>query len=189
MRTFWCKFTVALTIVLLGGVTAWAKPIPAEVQAALRDWYARYLGRAPEPAALEFWGAKLAESKHPVDVEASILASAEYYERHGRNPASFVRGLYRDVVGTEATPEQVDFWLSKVYELRERDKFLREFMTAARKMPPAPPTGPKVVPPAAGPVRTPPAQVAPAQGAPTRNLPLRTVPEGFSKPLPAYQRN
>lgn len=186
MRTLWGKVTLALTLVLVGGVPLWAKPLPAEVQAKVREWYARYLGRAPEPGALDFWGQRLLDTKHPVDVEASILASPEYYDKHGRNPASFVRALYRDVVGYEPESGQVDFWVGKAYELRERDKLLREFMAAARKQP-ARLTTPTIVPPAPGPVRPAPASANPARGTPTQGTPKGTVPPGYRTPLPAYQ--
>jgi hypothetical protein len=185
MKTGRWSLCAALGVVLLGVGPVWAgKPVPAEYQALLRDWYARYLGRPIETTALEFWGEKMEQSRRPMEVEADILASGEYYNRHGQNPASFIRGLFRDVLGTEPSPGHVDYWVSKMHELKQREKVTREFLEAARKMPRS-----GVSPPPSGPVPVQPALAQPVSVQPLQQVPITTVPAGFNRPLPAYQQS
>ena len=74
------------------------------------DDYRRYLGRDPEPFGLQFWGNVLATGGRQEDVLAGILGSAEYYARQGGTDASFLNGLYRDVLGRESEPAGDSFW-------------------------------------------------------------------------------
>lgn len=55
----------------------------------VRSWYRDYLGREPGPE-LTAWVELLRGGMSPVDVQATILGSDEYFNQQGRDPQTFV---------------------------------------------------------------------------------------------------
>jgi hypothetical protein len=111
----WSRTLVAGLMVATFGLTA----APARADRAdrqVRDWYKRYLQREAG-AASRTWSDQLRQGADPTDVEAGILASDEYYDRHGGWEPGFVQGLYRDVLGRRASHAEVDLWLNALQNL------------------------------------------------------------------------
>lgn len=83
------------------------------------DLYQVFLGRAPEPAGLAFWIAKLqnpgtagqhsggADEK---SVLADILGSGEFFSRSGGTVSDWVESLYKDIFGRAAESAGISFW-------------------------------------------------------------------------------
>lgn len=96
---------ITCTILAVSALTINAVPAQAQHSAAaeLIDlWYHRYLGRHIEPAGMQD---HLHAIRHgtPLDVvEASILASPEYFARSGGTPEGFIAAMHRDVLGRRA---------------------------------------------------------------------------------------
>lgn len=161
------------------------RPIPPEYQALLCDWYARYLGRPIDPAAMETWGRKLVRGDSPRQVEAALLGSREYFQRNGNNNIGFIRGLFRDVMSTEPQGGQLEYWLEKLNDFGYRDDLAEHFLKAARKAGaiPAPLATPFPVPTV---IEVRPSYIVPAPvlGPPPLAVP---VPPPYPLPLPVAQ--
>jgi len=76
-----------------------------QVQALYRAW----LERTAEPGALAYWSGLLQTGQSEQQVEAAILASPEYTQKHP-DPVSFVSGLYGSVLGRPLDAAGAAFW-------------------------------------------------------------------------------
>jgi hypothetical protein len=95
-------------------------------------WYWQFLRRSPEPAGLAAHLAVLHAGVAPIDVQAAIIGSDEYWRRQGSTARGFVRGLYADVLGRSAGPSEVANWLNRFNVTRgNRTRVAREFLVAA----------------------------------------------------------
>jgi hypothetical protein len=134
---------------MLGGVGRAQSPSDTVPQ-ILDTWYHHYLGRNVDQGGLDFWGPRLV-SQNPQRVLAGILASDEYWNRTGANPAGLVLGLYRDVLGRDAAqlrPRDVWYWINKMNQYGSRQAMIREFIRDANTdifNPPAIPMRPPLV--------------------------------------------
>jgi hypothetical protein len=98
----------------------------------VQSWYERYLGREPDPGGLDLWAQQL-QTFGPTQAQAGILASDEYYIRHGATPVGFAEGLYADVLNRTASPSEVGNWVSRfMVDGGDRAQLAREFLDAAR---------------------------------------------------------
>ncbi|MEH6436546.1 FkbM family methyltransferase [Massilia sp. DD77] len=55
----------------------------ADHAAVVRGLYRGFLGREPDPAGLQYWGARLAEGAGAQELVAALMASEEYRQSHG----------------------------------------------------------------------------------------------------------
>ena len=79
----------------------------------ISDAYAQYLGRGPDPAGVAAWLDAMSRGMHIQHMEAGFLASAEYHARAGGTDEAWVRALYRDVLGREASDADVRTWVAQ----------------------------------------------------------------------------
>jgi hypothetical protein len=171
-------FTCAvLTVTVL---TVDAAPVFAHSRydALIDSWYHRYLRRHADATGLHDHARALRHGTPIEVVEASILASHEYYHRNGCTPEGFVAALYRDVLGRRASGHEfrrmVDCVLSHGRQaaamrvLNERDLSVAPVVVAS----PAPPVvyTPPVV---TRPVVVVPAHRPPVYASPTPSINIR----------------
>jgi hypothetical protein len=98
----------------------------------VQSWYARYLGRQVDPNGLSIWVQQV-RSYGPVQAQAGILGSDEYYARHGSRPEGFVQGLYADVLGRAASRREMHSWVSRLWvDSGNRAQLAQEFLAAAQ---------------------------------------------------------
>jgi HEAT repeat protein len=90
-----------------GAVPAPPAPVDPYVE-LVQSLYQRILGRPAEPAGLQYWVTVLQQGQSPADVQTAILGGQEFYEHHGSTPRTFIRGLYAEILGREATPQEVE---------------------------------------------------------------------------------
>jgi hypothetical protein len=105
-----------LVVGILALVATAAISSPARADRAARQvvaWYERYLDRYPNDAGARDWVEKLRRGRDPLDVEASILSSDEYWRRAGSNPAGFVDRLFRDTAGRPPGPGEFRYWVGR----------------------------------------------------------------------------
>ncbi len=129
MRSLLALVAAAAVVLGPGGVDAKAHDSPYADM--VRSWYHRYLHRAPDPGGLHTWVSALRGGSSPEEVQANILASEEYFCQHGHSDVGFVAGLYADVLGRGARPEEVEDWLCRLRRLDCRTQLSREFLAAA----------------------------------------------------------
>src|SRR5262249_10604221 len=109
-------------------------PLPQEPYVAVVTvWYQHHLGRDPEPAGLARWVSRLKQGENHDDVLAGLLASQEYFDRHGSSSQGFVRGLYREILYREPTAAEVNSWVRRLLDLgADREQLARDFLNAAQ---------------------------------------------------------
>jgi hypothetical protein len=77
--------------------------------------YRLLLGRGPDGSGRGFWTSVLDRGAHNEAVESGFAASDEYYAvRGGGSPQGFVRALYRDFLGRDASPPEVGYWTGRM---------------------------------------------------------------------------
>lgn len=112
--------------------------LPAQAAACyeerlVQNWYARYLHREADRCGLENAVRQLRCGVAPEQIEASILASEEFYHLHGCTPEGFVTALYEDVLGRQPCHREVELWLRRLGGCGCRARLAREFLCAARR--------------------------------------------------------
>jgi hypothetical protein len=73
--------------------------------------YQRYLGRLPDSAGLASWVTQLEHGLAIEHLEASLIGSTEYIQKHGGAGAGWVIGLYQDLLGRTPSQAEVNQWL------------------------------------------------------------------------------
>jgi hypothetical protein len=97
-------------------------------------WFRRYLGRSVDPDGLAARLDILRRGVDPQEVEADIIGSGEYWERHGSNVVGFIRGLYNDVLNREPNALEQHNWQQRYGVNRaNRSAVAREFLQAAAR--------------------------------------------------------
>jgi hypothetical protein len=76
----------------------------------VQDLYARLLGRPADPVGLQGAVAALAGGMSFGLLEAILLGSAEYQNRHGATPAGFLQGVYADLLGRPISSAEAALW-------------------------------------------------------------------------------
>jgi HEAT repeat protein len=109
--------------------------LPDDPNAEMIDsWYRQYLGRSVDRGGLSSRLVLLRRGTDPEEIEADIIGSGEYWERHGSNVVGFVRGLYADVLGREPNRIEVRNWQDRYAVNRgNRSAVAREFLQAAAR--------------------------------------------------------
>lgn len=94
----------------------------------IRGWYRDYLGRDPGqelPALVQL----LRGGMSPLDLQATILGSEEFYWQTGRDPQTFVRETLQAVTWSDPTPAEVQRWTDRLQQLRgDRFTLVREML-------------------------------------------------------------
>src|SRR5262249_61528821 len=81
-------------------------------------WYVRYLNREPDPGGYQAFVQRVRRGEAADQLQAEILGSEEFFNNQGRDPAAFIAGLYRVVLGTGANPGDVATWGNRLAQLR-----------------------------------------------------------------------
>ncbi len=121
---------------LPGGFPGFQPPVPpalADPHAELvQAWYQRYLRRSVDWNGLQNWVGQFRRGMTQEQVQAALLGSDEYYQAHGGRPAGFVRGLYEDVLGRQASWGEVRGNVDRLNRLRgDRAAYAEQFLSAA----------------------------------------------------------
>ncbi|WZP00312.1 SdrD B-like domain-containing protein [Isosphaeraceae bacterium EP7] len=74
------------------------------------QFYTSYFKRAAQPAERDFWVTSMRGGLSTTALAAKLLGSNEYRASH-TSPDAFIRGLYRDVLGTNPSPREVNAWI------------------------------------------------------------------------------
>jgi hypothetical protein len=103
-------------------------PAPAQAQPPDRlvaGWYRQYLNRYPDPAGMRSFMDQIASGTDPRYIQATILASNEYYELHGSDPGRWVQAVYRDVVGRRPDRREFGYWMDRLMRTGEPNETKR----------------------------------------------------------------
>ncbi|WP_254513124.1 hypothetical protein [Anatilimnocola floriformis] len=94
----------------------------------VRMWYRDYLGREPGPE-LTAWVELLRGGMSPVDLQATILGSDEFFNSKGRDPQTFVLETLQAVTWNQPTNQDLQRWTNRLTQLRgDRFALVREIL-------------------------------------------------------------
>jgi hypothetical protein len=79
----------------------------------VRTGYERYLRREPGPSGAT-WVQSLRNGQTREDFLASIMSSDEYLAEAGGTRPAYVRKLYRDVIGRDPLPAEINYWVGRL---------------------------------------------------------------------------
>jgi hypothetical protein len=101
----------------------------------VRQWYRDYLGREPGPE-LKAWVELLRGGMSPLDVQATILGSDEFYNQKGRDPQAFLIETLQSITWNEPTISELRRWTDRLNALRgDRFAVAREMLIAGGQSP------------------------------------------------------
>jgi hypothetical protein len=96
----------------------------------IRNWYRDYLGREVGPE-LKAWVELLRGGMSPLDVQATILGSDEFYNGKGRNAETFIVETLQSITWEEPSDAEVRRWSDRLRALRgDRFSVAREILLA-----------------------------------------------------------
>jgi hypothetical protein len=96
----------------------------------IRNWYRDYLGREVGPE-LKAWVELLRGGMSPLDVQATILGSDEFYNEKGRNAQTFIVETLQSITWEEPSAADVRRWTDRLRSLRgDRFVLAREILLA-----------------------------------------------------------
>jgi hypothetical protein len=121
----WMPMTAA---VLLGLGPAAEAAQACDPVTLVNSWYVRYLGRQAEPCGLNGWVGQLNCGVPPVVVQASILASDEYFQRRGCCPQGIVEGFFLDVLGRPPCVHELNQWVCTLQRVGCRKQLALSFL-------------------------------------------------------------
>lgn len=94
--------------------------------------FQHYLGRAADPAALEFFSQKLAAGATQEEIAERLLASHEYFSQRGNGVASgFLNAVYRDVLGRAIDDAARNHWEQALDSGMSRGEFVHLVFSSA----------------------------------------------------------
>jgi hypothetical protein len=76
--------------------------------------YEHYLGRATDAGGLNYWVAQMQLGTTDEQLEAELLASPEYAALHGGTDASWIAGMYQDLLGRTVDVPGMSYWLTQL---------------------------------------------------------------------------
>jgi Cysteine-rich secretory protein family/Domain of unknown function (DUF4214) len=96
--------------------------------------YADFLGRGADPAGLQHWLTLMANGWTIQQMESGFISSAEFYAQAGGNDAGWVRKLYREVLGREASSAEVASWTAAVQRGATRSQVAMGFLLSTEDL-------------------------------------------------------
>ncbi len=88
-------------------------PPKGDAGTLVRSGYERYLGREPGATGAT-WVQGLRNGQTREDLMASLLSSDEYFAKAGGTRTGYVRQLYRDVIGRDPLPAEINYWTGRL---------------------------------------------------------------------------
>ena len=92
------------------------------------EWFQLYLGRKPSDKEQAQTLQKMRVGTNPIAIQATMLASDEYYKNHGNSTQGFIQGMFNDLIGRKATPAEVAMLQAQINGFG-RYRFAVEFLT------------------------------------------------------------
>jgi hypothetical protein len=114
---------------------------PGDPATIVNSWTRGYLRREAAPASP--WIQSLERGRSPLEVQANMLASDEYFRKAGGTEPAYVRQLYMDLLGREPLPPEITYWMGRLHYQPRRDvvaqllRFHPQNVSGMRPVPPS----------------------------------------------------
>jgi HEAT repeats/Domain of unknown function (DUF4214) len=102
-------------------------------QRLVESWYQLYLHRPSDEAGMRDYLGRLRNGQGPMEVQAAMLGSDEYYRLHSARQRPWVVAMYADVLDRSPSARDVQNWLQALVRLGgSREKTAAEFLRSAQ---------------------------------------------------------
>ena len=129
----WGRISVLAGLLLLSSAPASTAQVYNSAD-FVRSLYQRYLNREPSSNELTQWVWAFQKGTTLTDAQVTFLSSEDYFVRQGRNPNTFMTGLYGEVLNRAPSQAEVTAWVNNLNTYRgNREKLVREFLKAAQQ--------------------------------------------------------
>jgi hypothetical protein len=126
----------AIALIRRRAVGNWLQRPPqggGDFRALVENWYQLYLRRRADATGLADFLNRLRQGADPVDVQAVLLGSDEYYQLRGSRDRSWVAGLYADVLNRSPSPREVVHWILMLNQAGgSRERTAADFLRTAQ---------------------------------------------------------
>jgi hypothetical protein len=122
------RLLLAAALALAAGLAVTAPARADRASRLVASLYQRYLDRYPDPSGMRDWSDKLRSGMDPVDVEAAILSSDEYWRRAGSTPTGWVDRLFRDTTGRPPAGREFRYWVDRASDNGDLQRAARDFL-------------------------------------------------------------
>jgi hypothetical protein len=126
----------AIALIRRRGAGNWIGRPPAGPQnhrTLVESWYHLYLHRPSDAAGMRDYLDRLRRGQGPLDVQAAMLGSDEYYRLHSNRTRSWVAGMYSDVLDRSPSPRDIQNWMQALNRFGgSREKAAAEFLRSAQ---------------------------------------------------------
>lgn len=95
--------------------------------------YEDFLHRAPDAAGLSFWVSQMGRGETDERINAELLASPEYLALHGNDDASWLSGMYQDLLNRPAATHDVAFWLDALRAGQSRFQIAQDIASSPER--------------------------------------------------------
>lgn len=100
----------------------------------VRNTFRKYLNREPTATELSQWVWSLQKGLPADQMQETCLASDEFFNRHQRNPNSFISGLFAEVLNRPPSINESSEWMRYYNQtLGDRGRFVHDFMVSASR--------------------------------------------------------
>ncbi|HWB10985.1 MAG TPA: Calx-beta domain-containing protein [Pirellulales bacterium] len=72
--------------------------------------YQQYLGRAPDPAGLDYWAAYLYDGGTIEGMSQALVSSPEYFQTRGGTVDGFLKAAFQDILGRQIDPAALTYF-------------------------------------------------------------------------------
>jgi hypothetical protein len=125
----------AIALIRRRAAAGWTqRPLgPNNYRLLVESWYQLYLRRPADPAGLRDFVDRMRRGAGPIEVQAALLGSDEYFRLHGGREGSWVAALYTDVLDRSPSHREVQDWIQTLRRSGgSRESTAAEFLRAAQ---------------------------------------------------------
>jgi hypothetical protein len=125
----------AIALIRRRAAAGWTQrpPGPTNYRLLVESWFQLYLRRPADPAGLRVFVDRMRRGAGPIEIQAALLGSDEYFRLHGSRERSWVAALYTDVLDRSPSHREVQDWIQKLRRSGgTRESTAAEFLRAAQ---------------------------------------------------------
>jgi hypothetical protein len=126
----------SIALIRRRGAGAWIGRPPSvqnNQRALVESWYELYLHRAADEGGMRDYLARLRQGAGPLEVQAAMVGSDEYFQLHISRERVWIAGMYSDVLNRSPSPREIQGWMQSLNRLGgSRGDTALEFLRSAQ---------------------------------------------------------
>jgi hypothetical protein len=107
----------AIALIRRRGAGAWIgrpPPVQNNQRALVESWYQLFLHRPADEGGMRDFMDRLRRGASPLEVQAAMLGSDEYFRLNGSRDRAWIAAMYSDVLNRSPSPREVQGWVQSL---------------------------------------------------------------------------